>query len=114
MGRRWQAISRGVTFLDTTVKSGAQMFAPTWEMVLGIKGGDITEEEYTQMYRAKMNESWKRDRVKWMALIEGDDPIAIGCYCKPGEFCHRHLLKDIFEKICAAKGLPFYYYGELT
>lgn len=106
--------------MDTSVKSGFSVFRPTWDMVMGVKSGEITEAEYTRLYHEHMNHSWKTDRAKWLATIESTEPLAIGCMCRyknedgSVQFCHRHLLKDIFEKLCAARGIDFRYYGELT
>jgi hypothetical protein len=114
---KWRlARNRDIVFMDTTVKSGFSIFAPTWDMVMGHKLGQISDEEYKKLYYAKMNASWKneKERPQWLDVIQSKEPIAIGCYCAPGKFCHRHLLKEIFEKLCAARGIPFFYYGELT
>lgn len=104
--------------MNTTVKSGNSIFAPDWDMVLGLKAwqkgqGGIDEEEYKRLYHAKMNQSWKEKRGEWLAVIESSEPMALGCYCRAGDFCHRYLLKDIFAKLCEARGIPFFYYGEL-
>jgi hypothetical protein len=120
---KWRlARNRDIILLDTTVKTGASIFKPTWDMVMGYKAGQISEEEYTRQYWEKMNASWKdpKERVIWLQTIESTEPMAIGCMCPyrnrdTGEvqFCHRHLLKQIFEKLCAARKIPFYFYGEL-
>jgi hypothetical protein len=122
---KWRlARNRDIVFLDTTVKSGTSIFKPTWEMVMGYKAhvagqGGIDWEEYTRQYYAKMNESWKsrEGRPVWLETIRMQEPVAIGCMCRyegPHTHCHRFLLKGIFEKLCAAQGIPFLYYGELT
>lgn len=100
--------------MDTTVKSGFSIFAPTWDMVMDHKGHRITDEEYTRLYYERMNASWKANREKWMETLRMEEPVALSCYCKAGCFCHRYLLKDMFEKLCTKYQIPFYYYGELT
>lgn len=114
---KWRiARNRDITVMDTTVKSGFSIYRPTWDMVMGYKSGLISEDEYRALYIARMNESWKnpKERPMWLATIESTESMAIGCMCKPNTFCHRHILREIFEKLCAARGIPFYYYGELT
>jgi hypothetical protein len=116
---KWRlARNRDITVMDTTVKSGFSIFKPTWDMVMGMKTGQLSWEEYIRLYHEKMNASWKdpKERPLWLATIESTEPTAIGCMCKAGEpfHCHRYLLRDIFEKLCKARGVPFYYYGELT
>ena len=89
-------------------------------MVLGHKQREgypaLSDAEYTRLYHEKMNASWRsrQDRPIWLNAIEMTEPVAIGCFCPAGVFCHRHLLKDIFEKLCQARGIEFRYYGELT
>lgn len=119
MGQWRLARRHDILMVDTTVKSGFSIFAPTWSIVLGLKSGSITWEDYTAEYRRLMNESWKANREKWMEFIQQTEPVAIACYCTGVDpvhrpHCHRYLLKDIFEKLCQAKGIEFRYYGELA
>lgn len=114
MGRYRLAKEKKLDFVDTTVKSGLKMFAPTWDMVLGHKNGSVSDEEYTQRYRQMMIESMRENKQAWLEFIERKEPVALACYCKPGVFCHRLLLKDIFAELCKKKEIPFLYYGELT
>lgn len=129
MKSHWRvARNRDIVFMDTTVAVNNSVFAPTWDMVLGYKAyrrqlehpeeplgkhAPIDEATYTRLYHERMNQSWKENRQQWLSVIESNEPMAIACFCAPGEFCHRHLLKDIFEKLCAARGIEFLYYGEL-
>lgn len=112
---KWRlAKSHDIFFLDTTVKSGYSLFAPTWDMVMGIKNGTMSEEEYSKLYRDKLIQSWMSKREDWMKFLNDDTPTALACYCKPGEFCHRILLKDFLQQLCKQLNIPFEYFGELT
>lgn len=111
---RWrQASIRNITFIDTTVKSGYSFFSPTWDIVLGHKNGTVSDEEYTKEYRRLMIASMKTFPMKWEAFLADHQPIALGCYCKPDVFCHRHLLRGLFEELCKKRGIEFLYYGEI-
>lgn len=112
---KWRlARQHQIAFVDTTVQSGsARIFAPTWDIVTGYKGGEYGEEQYTHEYHALMRASYQKHQKKWDGFLMMEEPLAIACYCSPGQFCHRHLLKNIFEQLCKRKGLPFLYYGEL-
>ena len=91
----------GITnVIDVTIKSGHQIFAPTWDMVNGVKNKTLSPDEYTQMYYAMMRLSYKNHITEWdLILNKGDKvPIILGCYCQPNTFCHRYLLKDILLK----------------
>lgn len=98
--------------IDTTVKSGIKAFAPTQEMVLAIKDGTISEEEYAKQYRELMLRSYMTNQILWNNLVQ-KERIAIACYCTPGTFCHRHLLIRYIEKICLSSDIPFNYVGEI-
>jgi hypothetical protein len=88
-------------YLDTTVKSGDKAFAPTWKMVMGVKEGRISEEEYTREYLDRMRESYRNNRQRWDEVL-GMDEVLLACYCPAGSFCHRYLLRDMLVK-CGAE-----------
>lgn len=113
MGKWRLARDRGIVFLDTTVKSGDALFAPTWDMVMGHKNGTVSDEEYTKLYRQMMIRSWTHNREKWELLLRSNEQVAIACYCPAGVFCHRLLLKDILQELSGKLNVPFHYYGEL-
>tara|TARA_Y100000310_G_scaffold316583_1_gene368493 strand:- start:29 stop:466 length:438 start_codon:yes stop_codon:yes gene_type:complete len=97
--------------IDITVKSGHKIFAPTWDMVNGVKNKTLSSDEYTKMYYDMMRLSYKENITEWELILNKDDkiPIILGCYCKYNTFCHRLLLKDILLK-CYPKS---YYMGEV-
>lgn len=110
---KWRAIvATGIALLDTTVKTGTSVFMPTWQMVLDVKSGKITETEYTALYYAKMRECARNHPTAWIELI-GRSEVCIGCFCPAHTFCHRYLLVDILEKYCKGHGIAFEYRGEL-
>ena len=127
MGKRFEATKRKIRVIDTTVKTSDRLFSPTWTMVLDHKAavkaheeGKISDEElqaandaYAVQYRRMMIDSWVRNRVRWEEVLRNDEPVALACYCKPGAFCHRLLLRDMFEQICKKLDIPYQYYGEL-
>lgn len=89
-----------IPVLDITVKSGDSTFAPTWEMVLKYKAGEMSEAEYMEHYQRLMRVSQDLYDQRWKEVL-AYDTIALACYCRPGNFCHRQILKDlIVEKWC--------------
>lgn len=102
-----------IPIVDTTRKSGVQVFAPDWDMIMGHKEGTLTSAAYTEKYRTKMLRTFNHYRPEWESLIE-HPLVALACYCSPFVFCHRHLLVDIMEIIHHKRGLPFYRGGEIT
>lgn len=112
---KWRiARNLNVDFVDTTVKSGYNLFSPTWDMVLSHKAKTMSDEEYTKLYYERMRENWNSRRDEWLRFMQQEQPIALACYCSPEKFCHRHLLVKILEKLCQKQGIDFKYYGELT
>jgi uncharacterized protein YeaO (DUF488 family) len=83
---------------DITVK-GSQYpkFAPTWDMVWGIKQGGITEAEYTKMYLNRLSLVTPED-IESLLSTAKDNKIVLLCYCKAGAFCHRVLLAKWLEE----------------
>ncbi len=79
--------------LDITRKSADQLgkhFAPTWAMVRAYKAGKLSEEQYTEQYRAILS---RVPDCIWQDILSRRS-ITLVCYCPPGEFCHRLLLAD--------------------
>jgi hypothetical protein len=90
----------GIKYLDVTIGSGDKVFAPNWDMVRGVKGGTLSEEEYSVMYTNLMRNSYRVNRARWDRILALEE-IVLGCYCKVGDFCHRHLLAYMLVK-CGA------------
>lgn len=110
----WRLASElGVSFIDTSVKSGRKEFAPTWSMVLAYKDGRLSERAYETIYRARMARSQDANESAWEELY-GLSRVAIGCYCTPGKFCHRHILADILENNLIERGVHVINMGEIT
>lgn len=111
---QWRkAKAAGIPFVDTTVKTGTSIFAPTWPMVVGVKAGSITEAEYTEQYIALMRERFNQRPEEWAVFCK-QEKVAIACFCPSGCFCHRYILKDLLAKYCNRYNIPFEYKGELA
>lgn len=112
---KWRQLkAANIELIDTTVKTGEATWRPTWDMVMASKSGELSNEDYTRLYLEMMRESYRANPAEWDRLLLSTGPKAIACYCAPGHFCHRHILKDILEKICISRNIPFSYYGEFT
>lgn len=98
---KWRSLKdSGIELIDTTVKSGFLQLAPRWDMVLGHKQGTVSDQAYTQMYLEILNFWWDEDPM-FFEQLQTKPRIALGCYCRSGVFCHRHLLKTF---LCNAFG----------
>ena len=86
-------ILAGYEMIDITVGSNPEHpLAPTWELVNGYRRGLLTEENYTVQYAELLLERWT-EVDGFLGHIAGMD-VALGCYCRPGDFCHRLLVAD--------------------
>lgn len=117
---KWRDVKAlNIEVIDTTVKSGLAWLAPTWDMVRLIqraRAGEIdskvAEAQYTEQYTELMRKSYRDNREAWLGLLQREQ-IALGCYCKPGEFCHRHLLMKFLAAAAEKEGIVFFNKGEL-
>lgn len=110
--RAYRAQRAGVTIIDTTVRGKHPLFAPTWDIVMAHKRGDISDQEYRDVYTPMMRQSWIDNRAAWEEFLRQEGWVAIMCYCPAGAFCHRLELVKIFEALCKLLDIPFTYYGE--
>jgi len=98
--------TRDIDRLDVTVKGRdplGQYFAPTWEIVMQVKKGIISQDEYTAAYHQLMLTSYRLHRDKWEELLARSRVVLV-CFCPSGTFCHRTLLAGYMQKLGAKNG----------
>jgi hypothetical protein len=112
--------------LDITVKGKdpiGRAFAPTWDMVNGVKKGTLLKYEYEAIevekrtgvrpqsyegiYYQMMNQSWAACRQAWTDVWNRPE-VTFVCFCPADSFCHRYLLANLFVSMRAQ------YFGERT
>jgi activating signal cointegrator 1 len=82
-------------------KRNLTLFAPPKEIVFG----DVTEEEYKDVYR-KVMRSRHQAILGWIAAHDGEHVILL-CACPDGQFCHRHLIASLLKWLgCEEVPLP--------
>jgi len=77
--------------VDITVKGKDPLwsaFAPSWDMVMGVKNKTMSEAEYIRRYDIILS---KVPTVVWKALLEMDEATFV-CFCNEDWFCHRNML----------------------
>lgn len=110
---RWRyASDMGVPVVDITVKSGIQAFAPTWENLNAYRAGVMDKREYAQRYYEKVLEGFQQNQQEWAALEVKRD-MAFACYCKSGDFCHRHLFAPLYIAYLQSLGRRVQFMGEM-
>lgn len=76
---------------DITVKGQdprGRHFAPTWEMVMGVKNGTMTEQEYINKYCDRLS---RLNTEIWEWLFSQETRTLV-CFCPKEAFCHRNIL----------------------
>jgi len=96
--------ARGKT--DRTSGLGA-LFAPDWSYVRAHQLGKIDDAQYVEQYHQAMLKSYRANTSAWLEVLNKSELVLV-CFCKPGKFCHRHLLVKYLTKLGAE------YQGELT
>ena len=89
--------------LDITVKGQhpvGKIFSPSWTMVTRVKSGQITPEQYEEMYRAIL----KVIPEGVYSELKKRESLVLVCFCKPFTFCHRVTLAHELH----AKGIGKY------
>ena len=77
-----------------------KLFAPTWPMVMGLKNGSTTKEQYTQAYNGILNNIFTGPAItSVLEDLAKAGRITLVCYCHPGDFCHRTLLAQYLQKM---------------
>jgi uncharacterized protein YeaO (DUF488 family) len=97
LSRTHKVKDRGIPYMDTSIKSGDWMLAPTWELLAAYKYYGLSEAEYTEQYN-QLLESRLIEYPEYFKDLFNIEVLAVGCYCIPGKFCHRHLLVKFLIK----------------
>lgn len=94
--------------LDITMRGDYVAFQPGWDIVMGLKQGKITEQQYYMAYWERMRISFKTNRAYWDALLIRPE-VTLVCYCPAGAFCHRLILaRDILGGKHPETGVPYF------
>lgn len=109
----WRRIRAfGIEIVDITAKSGFHWFAPEYENVMLYKNGQMSQEQYTELYLQKMRWSFRQYHANW-ALLKHKPDVAFVCFCRPDTFCHRHIFVGLLAKYFDKEGVPYTLKGEL-
>ncbi|MCJ7773400.1 MAG: DUF488 domain-containing protein [Desulfobacterales bacterium] len=81
-----------------------KILAPEKKLLWQAKQGKISEEEYTRQYMAQIKDVHDPQAIyeKLLTEFDGND-IALLCFEKKGEFCHRRLLANWLENVLDIK-----------
>lgn len=68
--------------------------APKWSFFKEYKTGNLNEEGYITQYNALVLDQLNLRKVLSDLEILGGSRLALLCYEKPSDFCHRHLVAE--------------------
>lgn len=106
------AEAQQIKLLNTTAASGIKAFAPDFAHVMAYKRGEMDEATYTEHYLEKMERS-RIENLRIWDYLETYPRLAVACYCKAGQFCHRHLFAPLAKAHLESYGLEVELMGEL-
>lgn len=94
----------GDNCLDVTIKNNpGHVLAPdSWDVVMGVKSGKISSEEYKEWYKSLLKERWSSRKREFIDLINRgkSKTIILKCFCpKSDKFCHAYIASDFLNKI---------------
>lgn len=111
---QWRiAKESNVEILDITAASGVRAFSPKMSDVMRYKDGELTQTEYTAIYNERMTRSRAEAGHIWEMLKE-HTRVAFACYCRKGEYCHRHMFIRRAKAYLEDEGHTVVMVGELT
>lgn len=94
----WRKVkAMGILYMDTTIKSGDWMLAPTWALLCAYRYNNLGDQGYTEAYNQLLEERLEQ-YPEYFEELFNLDVLAVGCYCRPGKFCHRKLLVEFFKR----------------
>ena len=112
---QWRkAKERQIEIFDITVKSGKEkLFAPDDQVLWAYKRGEVTDEQYTELYFQRLRKNIAAHPEAFEAFLQMEGPIAAACYCRAGKFCHRHLFVEFMQEVADDNGYELKVRGEI-
>jgi len=84
------------SFKELRIDRWMKPLGPSPELLRDWKSGKVTEEEYEIRYRAEIRN--QKETVEKLVSLASSHVITLLCFEKEGEFCHRHILRNIIEE----------------
>jgi hypothetical protein len=90
--------------IDITIKNNAEHFlAPdNWDMVIGVKFGKISKEEFKTYYLNLLRKRWATRKEEFVDLARKNftEDIVLKCFCPKGTpYCHAQLASDFMNAL---------------
>lgn len=112
---QWRkAKSLDIPLFDITVKTGYEPFAPYKDVLYAYKRGEVTDDQYTTLYLNKLREHFRKVPDDFLKVLEAEGSMAIACYCKAGNFCHRYLFLSYIMELAEDNEFDVISAGEIV
>ena len=99
--KHWRSDAIPVSICRFPPKSwnGAQLLdvAPPEWLLEGVKTGNVNLDLYTKIYQQMLRNVGRETILRKLEELSGGRDVVLVCYEAPGDFCHRHLLKEFLE-----------------
>lgn len=82
-----------------------KVLAPKYDFFLAYKNGEIDSAGYTKQFNKRVLAPLDPEEVYTSLITKYGAEVTLLCYERPGEFCHRCLVADWFEKHLGVKVL---------
>jgi uncharacterized protein YeaO (DUF488 family) len=97
-------------FLSSNIKVDleATVIAPSSTTLFRYKHKEITQEQYKKIYLKQLSDDRGQLKVfiKNILEISEDRDVLLLCYERDGDFCHRHTLRKVINKVLKRSNLP--------
>jgi uncharacterized protein (DUF488 family) len=67
-----------------------KLLAPSWDLLKKYKNGEVSDEQYTEIYKRTVLDRLDPDAV----YNELSADAVLLCWERPEKFCHRHLVAE--------------------
>lgn len=74
-----------------------KLLAPSDQILKACKLNQITDEEYTKRFNEEILKPLSAEKVHKDLVSKFGEDVALLCFEKPGDFCHRRLVADWFK-----------------
>lgn len=94
---KWRNLPDNIELVNITSKE-KHFFSPRWEIIEKSKKGEITPEQYEEIYFKDLKQKMKNIDIKSIIFSSKKD-LALSCYCNENKFCHRYLAIKFLKQL---------------
>ena len=81
-----------------------KILAPSKDLLLGYKNGQISDAEYTVQFLAQLEKLNANNIIEDLRKLGNGKSVGLICHCSTKNFCHRHLVAE-WIKNCTGRNV---------